>query len=90
MKALEVNPQNVMVNHNTAVCYKLLNDNEHAIEYYQKTLKLDPAFLHSIRNLADIYIELGQQKEAMELIQQALKIKPDSEDLQALAEKIKS
>ena len=79
----------MFVCHNTAVCYKQLNNNEKAIEYYQKTLKLDPSFIHSLRNLADIYIELNKQDEAKDLIQRALKIKPDSQELIALMEKFK-
>ncbi len=78
-----------MVTHNTAVCYKQLNDNDNAIAFYEKTLKLDPAFYHSLRNLADIYVELDQKEKGMEMIQRALKIRPTNEGLIALAEKFK-
>ena len=77
-----------MVTHNTAVCYKQLNDNDNAVSYYQKALKIDPSFFHSLRNLADIYLELNKKEEAKGLIERALKIKPDSAELIALSEKM--
>ena len=52
-------------------------------------MKLDPTFFHSLRNLADIYIELHREADAKEMIDRALKIRPENEELIALAEKFK-
>ena len=57
--------------------YARLGDRSQAIDYYQKSVDLNPYFFWSQYNLGVLYIHSGQYAQASEHLKKALQSKPE-------------
>jgi serine/threonine protein kinase/Flp pilus assembly protein TadD/TolA-binding protein len=67
-KLLELYPDDMIVNHNLAVSFQLLEDYEKAIEKYEICTRAGEEFIHSHTQLADAYAAKGLYDEAKEIL----------------------
>ena len=52
-------------------------ENQKAIEAYQKAIELNPKHSEAYNNLGNIYLSMGQSEKALEAVKQALNLKPN-------------
>ena len=82
LKIIEVQPDKAESFKAMAVLSQITNNNEKAIEYYQKILQIDPDEVISINNLAwALCTEQGKYKQALELANEGLQKAPEYIDL---------
>jgi tetratricopeptide (TPR) repeat protein len=55
-------------------CYKSLLDLETAVEFYQKSVKLQPDSYETLYNYGDTYIQLGQLENAIDILDKAIEV----------------
>jgi len=67
-KLLELYPDDMIVNHNLAGIYQLLEDHDMAIERYEVCTQAGEEFIHSHTQLADAYAAKGLYDEAKEIL----------------------
>jgi len=60
-----------------------------AIEWFQKTIALDPNRAVAYLNLGDAYLQLGEKNEAKEAFQKYLQLQPNSKAAPGVQEKLK-
>ena len=58
---------------NIGIIYEELNDNDKAIEYYEKAIKIDDKYALAYNNLGALYMSLKNYKKAAELFDSAIK-----------------
>ena len=79
------------LNYITKYCYKGLNKYEDALEYYQKSLKINEeindkrVIANSLNNIGAIYQELNNYEDALEYHQKSLKINEEINDKKGIA-----
>jgi len=67
-KLLELYPDDMIVNHNLAVIYTLIQNYDKAIEKYEVCTRAGEEFIHSHIQLADAYAAKGLYDEAKEIL----------------------
>jgi tetratricopeptide (TPR) repeat protein len=55
-------------------CNKVMGDDENALEYYQKSLDLDPENLECLFNAGESHINLNHQEEGIELMEKVIEL----------------
>ncbi len=67
-----------------AIAYKRLNDINSAIQFYKKTIALNPKHYNALYNIALIYKNSGCIQEALDYCKNALNIKQNDDNLYSL------
>ena len=67
-KLLELYPEDMIVNHNLAVVYGLIEDYDKAIERYEVCVRAGEEFIHSHTQLADSYAAKGMYDKAKKIV----------------------
>jgi len=76
-KAIEIDPKDGIIYHNTGIVYKHLKDYENAIKSFKKAIKYNKKFLKSYLSLGSIYFYLKDYKNALEYYTKARKLNPE-------------
>ena len=63
------------------VIYKMLENDEKALEYYYKSIENNPQYWYSYLNISAIYIEQDKLNDAIDLLTSGINNKPDAHDL---------
>lgn len=79
---LEYHPKCFTLMFNTALAYKNLKQNNKAIEFYDRALKIDPTSYQAWFNLAHIYNVENQGKNAVSALKICNKLKPNDQETQ--------
>jgi adenylate cyclase len=66
-RALELDPLSIIINNNLGFIRSLVGDYTGAIQAYEATLELDPAFPTGLNNLWGAYLAAGRDDEALAL-----------------------
>ena len=74
-------PKNFTLLFNLALAYKNTNQNLHAIEIYEKALKINPSSYQAWYNLAHLYSVENQSKNAVSAYKICKKINPEDNDI---------
>ncbi len=74
--ALEVTQNNYIAYCSLGVAYGELGRYQEAIESYNQTIRIDPAYAEAHYNLGVAYVTVGRYQEAIESSKQAIRIKP--------------
>jgi tetratricopeptide (TPR) repeat protein len=61
-----------------------------AIEWFQKTIALDPNGAIAYLNLGDAYLQVGKKSEAKEAFERYLQLQPNSKAAAGVQDKLKS
>ncbi len=70
-RALAIDPKRAVVHHNLGVAYRRLGQQERAEDAFGQALARDPGYLHSLEELALLYIDWGRFDAARALLQRA-------------------
>jgi tetratricopeptide (TPR) repeat protein len=65
----------------TGIAYQQLLDLDNARRYYDKAIKLKPAYAEAINNLGTVYFAKKSYRRAIEQYKKALRIHPDSSSI---------
>jgi len=76
-RALRVNPQSVVANHNLGTGLYLKDRFDAAVPYFQRVLDVDANHPESQLGLGAALIELGKTEEALAHLREAVRLKPD-------------
>ena len=76
-KARELSPKHFRMRGNMGVFSKKLGNEEAAIEYYKKSIEVDPYYPYSYLNYAVIYREKEDYMKAIEIINEGIKENPE-------------
>lgn len=75
------NPQDTFVLYALAIEYKGLNQNDLALDYFQKCLQQDSQYVPAYYQLALLYIRLNNEVEAINYLNKGLSFLKNSTDL---------
>lgn len=78
--ALNLDPENSILNYNVAKAYQASEEYEKALNYYQKALTIDPEMFNAFYNIAVIKTQQGKSKEAIEAFTSYLHLNPQADD----------
>ncbi|HEX9928324.1 MAG TPA: tetratricopeptide repeat protein, partial [Pyrinomonadaceae bacterium] len=73
-RALEINPSNVKILNELAICFRENNQFEYAIEALQRALEINPNDIKILSVLTDVYKRNGDIERAYEVAQKGLKL----------------
>lgn len=74
-------PRKVRPNYNLGVAYSLVNRADEAIEQFEKTLSLDPAYVPALKALGRHYEKKGRTSEAIALYNRVLESEPKKHEV---------
>ena len=74
--AVSVNPESSRANHNLGVILLLEDNPERSIEYFYRSVTLNPYFQGGYHNLARNLTQLGQRSLAEKAAEQSLRLPP--------------
>ncbi len=69
--------------------YVLALEYEKAIDLYEQVLEINPKYLDAYLGLADVYMEMDKPEKAAKILEKALKKIKDSDDIEAINEKMR-
>ena len=75
--AIAIAPKNFLLHFNIGNGYRLLKENDKAIEAYQKSIHLNESFIQSYNNLGNIYLEKGEYAEAIKYLKMGFEKNPN-------------
>jgi len=75
--ALKVTQDNYIAHNNLGAAYGSLGRYQEAIDAYNQTIRINPAYADAYYNLGVAYVTVGRYQEAIEASKQAIRIKPD-------------
>jgi tetratricopeptide (TPR) repeat protein len=73
-RALELDPLSIIINNDVAWNYHYARDYDRAVEFYKKTLDLNPGFPMALRELGTVYAMKGLFEEAVSTLEKATDI----------------
>ena len=72
------NPENYIVLFNKGyVNYVYLEDNQTALEYFNRALAVNPSYLDALYNKGRVLEQMGDYSQAMSIYKEVLKTRPD-------------
>jgi len=81
LKALELNPVNVLSNYQLGYTYQQLGRDDEAMEYYSKVIGLRPEYINASKELGFLQYKHGRVNEAIRTYRRGLHFTPRSADL---------
>jgi O-antigen ligase len=69
-EAYKANPYHIHVLNNIGTCFEIMSHHDSAVFYYEKALKIIPAFEETLVNLAAVYYNAGDYEKALSYLMQ--------------------
>jgi tetratricopeptide (TPR) repeat protein len=87
--ALELDPKNVDVRVDMAICYRNIGNPQKAVEEFRKAITINPNHLNAHRNLGVVLaFDLGDKKQAAKEWEEYLRLAPNAPDANQLRQEI--
>lgn len=74
LKAIEIDQKNFIYFYHGAIFLEKLNYLEKAIEFYQKSISINPKYIDTYNNLGNLFLQIGNISKALENYHKAIKI----------------
>jgi uncharacterized caspase-like protein len=90
LEANKINPSNALATNNIGYVYYKMNQNDKAVQWFERTIALDPKRSIAYANIGEAYLKLNRKSDAKKALAKYLELSPNNRYAKEISEKIKS